>query len=117
MSFSRLTIPLALTLALCNMDRIVLSVAMLAIGKEFGFSLAQQVGLPVPCVLSVLPTCGHTAISVSNQWMCAGYHIFRIPVGIHRQGPHVPFSVSAPRMPCVSLEHGLDSVAYQCKMA
>ena len=42
-SFSRLTIPLALTLALCNMDRIVLSIAMLAIAKEYGFSLAQQV--------------------------------------------------------------------------
>ena len=42
-SFTRLTIPLALSLALCNMDRIVLSIAMLAIAKEYGFSLAQQV--------------------------------------------------------------------------
>ena len=49
-SFTRLTIPLALTLALCNMDRIVLSVAMLAIAKEYGFTLTQQVrrsALPV----------------------------------------------------------------------
>ena len=49
-SFTRLTIPLALTLALCNMDRIVLSVAMLAIAKEYSFTLTQQVrrsALPV----------------------------------------------------------------------
>ena len=46
--FRRLTIPLALTLALCNMDRIVLSVAMLAIAKEYGFTLAQQVRASVP---------------------------------------------------------------------
>ena len=46
--FSRLTVPLALTLALCNMDRIVLSVAILAIAKEYGFTLAQQVGPFIP---------------------------------------------------------------------
>jgi hypothetical protein len=42
-SFTRLTIPLAFSLALCNMDRIVLSIAMLPIAKEYGLSLAQQV--------------------------------------------------------------------------
>ena len=48
-SFAKLTIPLALTLALCNMDRIVLSVAMLAIAKEYGFTMTQQVrGSAVP---------------------------------------------------------------------
>ena len=41
--FLRTTIPLAVALALCNMDRIVLSVAMLPIAREFGFDIAAQV--------------------------------------------------------------------------
>ena len=44
-SFIRTTVPLALSLALCNMDRIVLSVAIVPIAREFGFSIAAQVNL------------------------------------------------------------------------
>lgn len=41
-NFLRTTLPLALSLALCNMDRIVLSVAIVPIAEEFGFSIAAQ---------------------------------------------------------------------------
>lgn len=41
--FLKTTLPLALSLALCNMDRIVLSVAIVPIAREFGFSIAAQV--------------------------------------------------------------------------
>jgi len=41
-TFLRTTLPLALSLALCNMDRIVLSVAIVPIAQEFGFSIAAQ---------------------------------------------------------------------------
>ncbi|CAL8468433.1 g7973 [Coccomyxa elongata] len=40
--FLKTTLPLALSLALCNMDRIVLSVAIVPIAREFGFSIAAQ---------------------------------------------------------------------------
>ncbi len=42
-NFLKTTLPLALSLALCNMDRIVLSVAIVPIAREFGFSIAAQV--------------------------------------------------------------------------
>ena len=42
-TFLRITVPLAVALALCNMDRIVLSVAILPIAQEFGFDIAAQV--------------------------------------------------------------------------
>ncbi|KAK9915240.1 hypothetical protein WJX75_006550 [Coccomyxa subellipsoidea] len=41
-AFFGTTLPLALSLALCNMDRIVLSVAIVPIAREFGFSIAAQ---------------------------------------------------------------------------
>ena len=55
------------------MDRIVLSVAMLAIAKEFGFSLAEQVGSSATrCMAVMLLEAVHVGVQpavVNHQWM------------------------------------------------
>lgn len=42
--FTRVVLPLALVLLVCNMDRICLSVAILPLAQEFGWPATVQVG-------------------------------------------------------------------------
>lgn len=49
-AFSTIIVPTGLALLLCNMDRIVMSVAILPIAKEFSWAPSTQVS-PLPILL------------------------------------------------------------------